>query len=247
MARTARPDGPADRDPDPPRPPHLRQGPGEVARLPPRPARPSVRPPEGSRGAAPNLPTALDPKLIARDTLRRRTRPAWDNLDNFEDAALDWLAARRPRLGAAAATCSSGSAAGRAEPAEAGRRRPAPPNTPAVRRLPDPRPDDARPARRPAQAPARTCSTRPRSSRPTSPSSSPGPTTTGSATARPSRAYLDRLQAFAARLAPAHNALKAHVLYHRLVLDRAEGVYDKARFLAYLAAAAAAAVHGPAV
>ena len=46
------------------------------------------------------------------------------------------------------------------------------------------------------------------------------------------------------RLAPAHNALKAHVLYHRLALDRADGVYDKARFLAYLQAAAAPAVHG---
>ena len=48
------------------------------------------------------------------------------------------------------------------------------------------------------------------------------------------RAYLDRLQAFVGRLAPAFNSLKAHVLYQRLAFDRAEGVYDKARFLAYL-------------
>jgi len=46
--------------------------------------------------------------------------------------------------------------------------------------------------------------------------------------------YLDRLQAFVDRLAPAHNSLKAHVLYHRLVLDRSRGKYDKARFLAYI-------------
>src|SRR5690606_38786494 len=47
--------------------------------------------------------------------------------------------------------------------------------------------------------------------------------------------YLDRLWAFVERLAPVHNSLKAHVLYHRLAYDRTVGVYDKSRFLAYLA------------
>jgi len=47
-------------------------------------------------------------------------------------------------------------------------------------------------------------------------------------------AYLDRLWGFVSRLAPAHNSLKAHVLYHRLVFDRAGGEYDKDRFLTYL-------------
>ncbi len=47
-------------------------------------------------------------------------------------------------------------------------------------------------------------------------------------------AYLDRLWAFASRLAPAHNSLKAHVLYQRLVHDRALGKYDKARFMTYI-------------
>jgi hypothetical protein len=47
-------------------------------------------------------------------------------------------------------------------------------------------------------------------------------------------AYLQRLQAFVDRLAPVHNSLKAHVLYQRLVLDRASGKYDKKKFLAYL-------------
>lgn len=46
--------------------------------------------------------------------------------------------------------------------------------------------------------------------------------------------FLERLQAFATRLAPVHNSLKAHVLYHRLFLDRNRGTYDKARFLEYL-------------
>ncbi|MCY2931028.1 MAG: hypothetical protein NTV86_16370, partial [Planctomycetota bacterium] len=49
------------------------------------------------------------------------------------------------------------------------------------------------------------------------------------------QAYLERLWSFVSRLEPAHNSLKAHVLYHRLVHDRALGVYDKDRFLAYLA------------
>src|SRR6266849_2792632 len=44
-------------------------------------------------GAAPNLPTALDAKLIARATLQAHSFTHWQNLDNFEDAALDWLAA----------------------------------------------------------------------------------------------------------------------------------------------------------
>src|SRR5438132_2526105 len=44
-------------------------------------------------GAVPNLPTALDPKLIGRDALRAFSFAHWQNLDNFEDAALDWLAA----------------------------------------------------------------------------------------------------------------------------------------------------------
>ncbi len=45
------------------------------------------------------------------------------------------------------------------------------------------------------------------------------------------KAYLERLQAFADKLDPVHNPLKAHVLYHRLAFDRAEGTYDKERFI----------------
>ena len=41
-------------------------------------------------GTAPNLPTGLDQKLISRETLKARSF-AWANLENFEDAALDWL------------------------------------------------------------------------------------------------------------------------------------------------------------
>ncbi len=48
------------------------------------------------------------------------------------------------------------------------------------------------------------------------------------------QAYLDRLWAYVSTLDPVFNSLKAHVLYHRLVLDRSQGVYDLERFLAYL-------------
>jgi len=47
-------------------------------------------------------------------------------------------------------------------------------------------------------------------------------------------AYLDRLWAFVRDLPPVHNSLKANVLYHRLVFDRSQGVYDKDRFMTYL-------------
>ncbi|HUG70756.1 MAG TPA: hypothetical protein VMM76_23605, partial [Pirellulaceae bacterium] len=47
-------------------------------------------------------------------------------------------------------------------------------------------------------------------------------------------AYLDRLWQFVSRLAPVHNSLKTHVLFHRLTFDRARGVYDKDRFMTYI-------------
>jgi hypothetical protein len=47
-------------------------------------------------------------------------------------------------------------------------------------------------------------------------------------------AYLDRLWAFVRTLDPAHNSLKAHVLYHRLRFDQKQGVYNHDRFLEYI-------------
>lgn len=48
-------------------------------------------------------------------------------------------------------------------------------------------------------------------------------------------AYLNRLESFTSGLSAAHTALKAYVLYHRLEHDRALGIYNKERFLRYLA------------
>lgn len=47
-------------------------------------------------------------------------------------------------------------------------------------------------------------------------------------------AFLDRLLAFTRRLTPAFNSLKTHVLYHKLVFDRSHGRFDKNLFLEYL-------------
>ena len=48
------------------------------------------------------------------------------------------------------------------------------------------------------------------------------------------QAHLDRMWAFVSRLAPAHNSLKASVLYQRLEFDRSQGVWDADRFMAYI-------------
>jgi hypothetical protein len=48
------------------------------------------------------------------------------------------------------------------------------------------------------------------------------------------RAYLERLTAFAARLGPVHNSLKASILHRQLVLDRSQGEYVQARFMEYI-------------
>ena len=48
------------------------------------------------------------------------------------------------------------------------------------------------------------------------------------------RAFLDRLWDFVGKLPASQNSLKAHVLYHRLDFDRAQNLYERDRFEAYL-------------
>lgn len=62
----------------------------------------------------------------------------------------------------------------------------------------------------------------------------PGPDEDWKHDSKAMTAYLERLWAFASKLPPAQNPLKAQTLYHRLWLDRSLGKYDKDRFLAYL-------------
>ncbi len=47
-------------------------------------------------------------------------------------------------------------------------------------------------------------------------------------------AWLDRVWAFAQKLPPSQNTLKARILYLRLDHDRKQGVYDRSRFIEYI-------------
>lgn len=47
-------------------------------------------------------------------------------------------------------------------------------------------------------------------------------------------AYLARLWKFAKRLAPVHNSLKAHIVYHQLEHNRSRGIYDQELFMTYI-------------
>src|SRR5437588_900836 len=184
-------------------------------------------------GAVPNLPTVLDPKLIAREALRAYSFTHWQNLDNFEDAALDWLAAeelnweRRRNLLQRLV-------------------RPDLPNLPRLIALdlqaPHPQDFGAFPIHRQltlAQL-QELLRLRPELLNQMAFVQTwigklhPGADEDWRHDPASTRAYLDRIQSFVSRLAPVHNSLKAHVLYHRLVFDRAQGVHDRGRFLAYL-------------
>lgn len=184
--------------------------------------------------AKPNLPTQLDPQLIRRETLTERAMRQYQNLQGFEDSALDWLvaAALKPDL----------------------RRHllqrlewPDYPQLPQLvvddlnhpnsggfgslaihKRLLLDQLDEClklQPNLLNQQEFVSVYLSR----------LQPDADTDWQHDAEAQREYLDRLWAFAQRLAPVHNSLKAHLLYHRLVLDRAAGVYDKPRFLSYLA------------
>ena len=48
------------------------------------------------------------------------------------------------------------------------------------------------------------------------------------------REFLQRLWSFVGTLDPTHNSLKAHVLYHQLVLDELQGRYDRDKFIEYM-------------
>ncbi len=184
-------------------------------------------------GGAPNLPTALDAQVIARERLKADSFARWQNLDNFEDAALEWLAAenlnweRRRMLLARLAR-------------------------PDIANLPKLVADDLAEPTAPRFGPYAVHRQMTLSQleellrlRPAVLNENlfvhtyvtklqPGADEDWRHDPKLARAYFDRLIAFARRLSPAHNPLKAHALYQRLVLDRTQGTYDKALFLEYL-------------
>lgn len=181
----------------------------------------------------PNLPTALDANLIGRGALMARAFSLTRNTDFFEDRALDWLAgenldAQRRRHLLARLT------------------RPDVPNLvqlvhddlrapnsggfgslPIHRQLTLTQLDELIRLRRDLMDQSFHVQIRLIKLQPDADSdwrNDPAQT----------RAYFDRLWTFVRQLAPVHNSLKAHVLYHRLVLDRRQGTHDRTLFLEYL-------------
>ena len=213
---------------------------------PPRPAASTIR--RKSSAPSPNLPTALDPEAHRPRHAARPTRCA--------AGATSTTSRTRPSTGWRRRT-STGNAAGNllqrlqrpdvAEPAEARRRR------------------SERRARRRRSAPIAVhrmltlaqldelLKLRPDLLNQTAASCNAYVTQaaarrrrrTGGATASSTpRVPRTAARRSSTRWPPVHNSLKAHVLYHRLAFDRAEGMYDKDRFLAYLKLPRHPAVHG---
>jgi hypothetical protein len=181
----------------------------------------------------PDLPTALDQNLIARSKLLTDSLTRWNNLDNFETSALEWLANEKldwerrrlllqrlerpdiPNLPKLIADDLSSPRAGEfgayaihkqltlAQFEELLRLRANVLNQTAF---------------------VHTWLTKLQPNADEDWQRDPAKT----------QAYLDRLLGFVRRLAPVHNTLKAHVLYHRLMLDQSRGNLNKELFLEYL-------------
>jgi hypothetical protein len=181
----------------------------------------------------PDLPTSLDQNLIARSTLMADSLVRWNNLDNFEPSALDWLAAENlnwerrrlllqrlerpdiPNLAKLIADDMNSPRAG-----EFG-------NHPIHRQLTLAQMEELlklRSAVLNQTAFVHTWLTK----------LQPNADEDWQHDSAKTQAYLHRLLGFVRRLAPVHNTLKAHVLYHQLVLDQSRGNLNKDLFLEYL-------------
>ncbi|MBM3999155.1 MAG: hypothetical protein FJ297_06365 [Planctomycetes bacterium] len=183
------------------------------------------------RDRPPDLPSALDPNLITRDAYSERARQGQPNLQGFEDSALEWLMAtplnkdqRRELLGRLQRADYAGLVDLIVADLDAG----AGFGAHGVHAMLLPAQMDELAARKPALlgnaafVHAYLTKLRPRSD------------VDWSVDADEREAYLDRLWAFVGKLPDTFNSLKAHVLYHRLVHDRGQGVHDRERFLAYI-------------
>jgi hypothetical protein len=185
------------------------------------------------RGIKPNLPVALDPKLIARDTLTAKALARHKNLNGFEDAALDWLVnlnlddVRRRHLltrmsrpdytklvGLINAELKSRSASAFGS------------YTIHKHLLPEQLEEllKARPSLLKQQGFVNAYLAH----------LHPASHVDWKHDRDAHQAYLDRLWGFVSQLAPVHNSLKASVLYRQLEFDRAAGVFNKARFMTYI-------------
>lgn len=181
----------------------------------------------------PNLPTALDPALISRARLLAYSFQRWSNLDNFEDSALDWVARenlnweRRRHL---VQRLARPDIANLPQLIVEDMRSPHAQEFGAFgihRQMTLAQLDELLKLKSDLLNQTAFVHTYVTKLRPTDDEDwrrDPART----------RAYLDRLLAFARRLDPVHNSLKAHVLHHRLVLDRSQGSYDRKLFNEYL-------------
>ena len=184
-------------------------------------------------GAIPQLPIVLDTELIGRPRLKAMSISRWGNLDNFEDGALDWLASdnldyprrrhliqrlQRPDLTNLAKLIHDDMNSEHASPFG---------TFPVHMMLTQVQLDELLKLR-PGLINdgnfvrayvSKLC---------------PGADSDWKRDRVIAREYLGKLEKFANPLPPVHNPLKAQVLFHRLALDRADGNYDKARFLTYL-------------
>jgi hypothetical protein len=181
----------------------------------------------------PNLPTSLDQQLIARSALLAGSMSRWNNLSNFEDSALDWLAVenlnweRRREL---LQRLTRSDIANLPKLVVEDLRSPHAQPFGAFgihRQLTQSQLDEVLKLKddllnQTAYVHAYITKLRPTDDEDWRRDN-----------AR-TRVYLDRLMTFARRLDPVHNPLKAHILHHRLVLDRSLGTYDKALFDEYL-------------
>jgi hypothetical protein len=184
-------------------------------------------------GVAADLPTVLDSKLISRETLKDSSLARWGNLDNFEDVALDWAAAenlnwmirrqlltrlQRPDLPNLVTLISEDL---KSEHSQAFG------SYGVHKQLTLAQLEEllkSHPVLLTNAFFVNSYLTK----------LQPGADDNWKRDRKLTKAYLERLQTFVDRLAPVFNPLKAHILYHRLAFDRAEGIYDRERFLAYL-------------
>ncbi|MCI0704511.1 MAG: hypothetical protein L0241_25940, partial [Planctomycetia bacterium] len=183
-------------------------------------------------GEVPNLPTVLDQKLIARETLKTSSLDR-GNLGNFEDIALDWMAAEalswqnrrellsrltRPDLPNLPKLVADDLAASHPQSFGA---------YPIHRQMTLTQLDDLLKLRSSTLNESAFVSAYVTKLQ-------PGTDDDWKRDKKLALAYLERLQAFADRLDPVHNPLKAHILYHRLAFDRAQGTFNLNRFIEYL-------------
>lgn len=182
---------------------------------------------------APELPTSLDQAIISRAKLFAVSMAQSNNLENFEGSALDWLAVEnldwerrrqllqrleRPDIANLAKLIADDLAAQHA--GEFG-------YLPIHRQLTLAQLEELqrlRPALANQMAFVNTWISK----------LHPGADDNWRQDPIKAQAYLDRALGFTRKLEPIHNTLKAHLLYHRLALGRAQGKYNKELLLEYL-------------